>query len=39
MIRHLRSTPIENLISEHEESMKIDTESEFDLESEDLNLD
>jgi len=30
---------IENLISEHEESMKIDTESEFDLESEDFNLD
>ena len=30
---------IENLTSEHEESMEIDTESEFDLESEDLNLD
>jgi len=30
---------IENLTSEHEESMEIDTESEFDLESEDFNLD
>ena len=30
---------IENLTSEHEESMEIDIESEFDLESEDLNLD
>ena len=30
---------IENLTNEHEESMEIDTESEFDLESEDFNLD
>jgi len=30
---------IENLTSEHEESMEIDTKSEFDLESEDFNLD
>ena len=29
----------ENLTSEYEESMEIDTESEFDLESEDFNLD
>ena len=31
--------PIENLTSEHEESMEIDIESNFDLESEDFNLD
>jgi len=30
---------IENLTSEHEESIQPDTESEFDLESEDFNLD
>ena len=30
---------IENLTSEHEESMKIETEAEFDLEAEDFNLD
>ena len=30
---------IENLISEHEESIEIDTKGEFDLESEDFNLD
>ena len=30
---------IENLTSEHEESMEIETEAEFDLESEDFNLD
>ena len=30
---------IENLTSEHEEIMEIDTESDFDLESEDFNLD
>ena len=30
---------IENLISEHQERMEIDTESEFALESEDFNLD
>ena len=30
---------IENLTSEHEESMEIETEVEFDLESEDFNLD
>ena len=30
---------IENLTSEHEESMEMDTKSEFDLESEDFNLD
>ena len=30
---------IENLTSEHEERMEINTESEFDLESEDFNLD
>ena len=30
---------IEDLTSEHEESMEIETESEFDLESEDFNLD
>jgi len=30
---------IENLTSEHKESVEIDTESEFDLESEDFNLD
>jgi len=30
---------IENLTSEHKESMEIDTKSEFDLESEDFNLD
>jgi len=30
---------VENLTSEHEESIEIDTESEFDLESEDFNLD
>jgi len=30
---------IENLTSEHEESMEIDTVSEFDLESKDLNID
>jgi len=30
---------IENLTSEHEENMEIDTEAEFDLESEDFNLD
>jgi len=30
---------IENLRSEHEESMVIDAKSEFDLESEDFNLD
>jgi len=30
---------IKNLISELEESMEINTESEFDLEYEDLNLD
>ena len=29
---------IENLTSEHEKSMEIDTESEFDLESETLGL-
>ena len=29
----------ENLTSEHEESMEIETESEFDMESEDFNLD
>jgi len=29
---------IENLTSEHEESMEIDTESEFDLKSKDFNL-
>ena len=29
----------ENLTSEHEESIEPDTESEFDLESEDFNLD
>ena len=30
---------IENLTSEHEESIEMETESEFDLESEDFNLD
>ena len=30
---------IENLTSEHEESMEIETEVEFDLEAEDFNLD
>ena len=30
---------IENLISEHEESMEIETEAEFDMETEDFNLD
>jgi len=30
---------IENLTSEHEERMEMDTEAEFDLESEDFNLD
>ena len=30
---------IENLTSEHEESMEIDMESKFDLESKDFNLD
>ena len=30
---------IENLTSEHEEIMEIDMESDFDLESEDFNLD
>ena len=30
---------IENLTSEHEESIKMETVSEFDLESEDFNLD
>ena len=30
---------IENLMSEHEESMEKETEAEFDLESEDFNLD
>jgi len=30
---------IENLISEYEESMEIETEAEFDLEAEDFNLD
>jgi len=30
---------IKNLTSEHEESMEIDTEVEFDLDSEDFNLD
>ena len=30
---------IENLTSEHEKSIEPDTESEFDLESEDFNLD
>ena len=29
----------ENLTSEHEESMEIEMESEFDMESEDFNLD
>ena len=29
---------IQNLTSEHEESMDIDTESEFDMESEDFNV-
>ena len=30
---------IENLTSEHEKSMEIETEAEFDLEAEDFNLD
>ena len=30
---------IENLTNEHEKSMEIETEAEFDLESEDFNLD
>ena len=30
---------IENLTSEHEESMEIETKTEFDLEAEDFNLD
>ena len=30
---------IKNLTSEHEESIEMDTKSEFDLESEDFNLD
>ena len=30
---------IENLTSEHQKSMEMDTEAEFDLESEDFNLD
>ena len=30
---------IENLTSEHEKNMEIETETEFDLESEDFNLD
>ena len=30
---------IENLTNEHEESIKMETDSEFDLESEDFNLD
>ena len=30
---------IENLTSEHEKSMEIETKTEFDLESEDFNLD
>ena len=30
---------IKNLTNEHEESMEIETEAEFDLESEDFNLD
>ena len=30
---------IENLTSEHEKRMEIETEAEFDLESEDFNLD
>ena len=38
MIR-LEVNSIENLTSEHEEIMEIDTESDFDLKSEDFNLD
>jgi len=38
MIR-LEVNSIENLTSEHEEIMEIDTESDFYLESEDFNLD
>ena len=39
MTRLLRSNSIENLTSEHEESMEMETEAEFDLESKDFNLD
>ena len=39
MIRLLRSIPLKILTSEHEESMEIETEVEFDLEAEDFNLD
>ena len=38
MIRLLRSISIENLTSEYEESIEMETESEFDLNSEDFNL-
>jgi len=39
MIRLLRSIPLKNLTSEHEESIEMETKSEFDMESEDFNLD
>ena len=35
----LEVNSIENLTSEHEESMEVETEAEFDLEAEDFNLD
>ena len=39
MIKLLSSIPLKNLTSEHEESMEIETETGFDLVSEDFNLD
>ena len=37
--KSFEANSIENLTSEHEESIEMETESEFDLESEDFNLD